>query len=190
MVWVRPPKPSAGRWYRFGGGWPLMARCGHRGDGGWPDLRAVTMKSLTETQCRRARGGCEPGGRTEVEDHRADSGSHLGPGMAGGRSGEKAREWGSSWGTKSAERLGRKGKSQRGGELRKMVQNGSGSHLGMTAATSGSCDPHISSQPEICLCRALPRERAQGYICKQHPRSGPFSSGLEDNTCLGFCPTG
>ena len=69
-----------------------MARCGHRGDGGWPDLRAVTMKSLTETQCGRARGGCEPGGRTEVEDHGADSGSHLGPGMAGGRSGEKARE--------------------------------------------------------------------------------------------------
>lgn len=66
-----------------------MARCGHRGDGEWPDLRGVTMKSLRETQCGRDRGGWEPGARTEVEDHGADSRSHRGPGMAGGRSGEK-----------------------------------------------------------------------------------------------------
>lgn len=69
-----------------------MMRCGHRGDGAWPDLRGVTMKSLREAQCRRDRCDWEPGSRTKVEDQETDSRSHLGPGMAGGKSGEKERE--------------------------------------------------------------------------------------------------
>ena len=81
MVRVRPPKPSPGRGYTFAGGWPLMTRCGHRGDGAWPDLRGVTMKSLREALCRRDRCDWEPGSRTKVEDQETDSRSHLGPGM-------------------------------------------------------------------------------------------------------------
>ena len=69
-----------------------MTRCGHRGDGAWPNRRAVTMRSLREAQCRR--DGCDwgPGSRPEVEDQETESRSPLGPGMAGGRSGEKEGE--------------------------------------------------------------------------------------------------
>lgn len=45
-----------------------MARCGHRGDGEWPDLRGVTMKSFRETSAEETgvagSQGAEPRWRT------------------------------------------------------------------------------------------------------------------------------
>lgn len=111
-----------------------MTRCGHRGDGAWPDLRAVTMKSLRETQAGETGVTGGPGADPRWRTGRLSQGAPWAQAwLEAGQ--ERKRESEDRPGDQRQRGLeeGQRARGEVG--LEKTVQNGSGSHLGTTAAT-------------------------------------------------------